>query len=75
MAHLNFANPNGAVLTDIQAASFLGVTRKTLANWRVSGRGPAFMKYGVVRYRLVDLEAFQRKSLRNSTSDTGVDHE
>ena len=29
-----------------QAAEFLGVTPKTLANWRSAGQGPDYIKYG-----------------------------
>ena len=46
----------------------LGVSPKTLANWRCLGIGPQFLKYGgrlgLVRYRLVDLAAWQDAGLR-----------
>jgi hypothetical protein len=47
------------LLTAGQAARFLALAPQTLANWRVSGHGPAFLKLGgAVRYDLADLRAF-----------------
>lgn len=55
------------------AAAFLGLTRRTLEWWRITGRGPRFLKIGAsVRYRITDLEAFERERERTSTSDTGA---
>lgn len=56
-------------LTPNEAAKFLGVSVKTLNNWRSKGRGPAYVKYagaidglgrqrGNVTYRLGDLREF-----------------
>lgn len=56
-------------LTPNQAAKFLGVSVKTLNNWRSKGRGPAYVKYagaidglgrqrGNVTYRLGDLRDY-----------------
>jgi hypothetical protein len=51
------------------AAEVLGITCKTLANWRCLGVGPQFIKHdgrnGAVRYRLVDLVAWQDARRRN----------
>lgn len=33
-------------LTAKEAAAFLGVSCKTLANWRSAGQGPNYIKYG-----------------------------
>lgn len=33
-------------LTAKEAAAFLAVSTKTLANWRSQGRGPSYIKYG-----------------------------
>lgn len=56
-------------LTPNEAAKFLGVSVKTLNNWRSKGLGPAYVKYagaidglgrqrGNVTYRLADLREF-----------------
>jgi hypothetical protein len=60
-----------AALTPSEAAAFLAVNPKTLANWRVSGKGPDFLKYGrrMVRYRLADLVAWRDARIHTSTSD------
>lgn len=59
------------------AARLLGLSPKTLANWRVQGAGPAFIKSpglrGAVRYRLSALRAWQNAHQRKSTSDQGGD--
>lgn len=42
------------------AASLIGVTSQTLANWRVQGRGPRFVSVSPTRvlYKIEDLEAW-----------------
>lgn len=53
------------------AAERLGVKASTLANWRCSGGGPAYIKVGGrVRYRLVDLADWLDAQTRLSTSGT-----
>jgi hypothetical protein len=61
------------ILTEIQAAELLGnISPKTLQAWRVSGRGPVFIKVGrLVRYQMSDLEIFLNHNRRRSTSDVG----
>lgn len=60
------------LLRDRQAAAVLNVSPKTLANWRVCGTGPRFVKSGrLVTYRYADLQAFVAASSRSSTSDKG----
>ena len=50
--------PDGR-LTRRDAAKFIGVATRTLANWRSQGIGPRQTKIGSrVFYRLVDLQAF-----------------
>jgi predicted DNA-binding transcriptional regulator AlpA len=59
---MNF-NRNGA-------AEYLGISRKTLDNWRTTGRGPRFLKLGSrVLYPVVELDAFKAANLRSSTSE------
>ena len=45
-----------------EAAAMLGVSPRTLANWRTQGIGPAFVRIGAVHsrtlYRLDDLQAW-----------------
>jgi hypothetical protein len=48
----------------------LGVPVKTLRNWRVSGRGPPFSKFGaLVRYELATVIRWARERKVNSTSE------
>jgi predicted DNA-binding transcriptional regulator AlpA len=48
------------LLTDLEVAGALKMSRQTLANWRSDGRGPRFVKIGprIVRYHRADLEAW-----------------
>ena len=47
------------MLTDEQAAEFLGMAKQTLRNWRTFGRGPDYLKMGrSVRYKLSSLQRF-----------------
>ena len=55
-----------AALNPSETGRYLGgVTTKTLANWRASGKGPAFIRYGEVgsrvAYLVSDLDAFMKK--------------
>jgi predicted site-specific integrase-resolvase len=53
------------------AAQILCLSEGTLANWRVQGKGPAFVKIGgKICYRDEDINAFIASGLRNSTSET-----
>ena len=57
-------------LTVKQAATYLGLARGTLDNWRTEGRGPRFIKLGSkVVYDTVDLDRWIDHNKRNSTSD------
>ena len=48
----------------------LGVDRRTLERWRVSGIGPTYLKLnGRILYRLQDIEDYEEKSLYRSTSN------
>lgn len=62
-----------ALLTERQAAAFLGYKVKTLQKWRVTGEGPVYISVSrrSVRYRRRDLIAWVNARLRRSTSDTG----
>ena len=57
------------LLKSQQAAEFLKISAKTLANWRNKGKGPNFVKIGgSVSYRFRDLEAFVAIRVYSSTS-------
>ena len=46
----------------------MGLSPKTLERWRVLGIGPVYIRLpGKVVYRIEDVEAFERSSLRQST--------
>lgn len=57
------------LLTTHQAAKRLGVSHRTLEDWRFRGGGPQFCKVGrrLVRYRPDDLETFLECSVRINT--------
>ena len=51
------------------AAAFLGLSKQTLARWRVEGGGPPYCKFGSrVVYRRADLEAFAGGNTFDHTS-------
>lgn len=63
---------NSPLLAERDAALFLNLSVRTLQDWRVSGRGPSFVKIGRrVQYRLADLEGYVATCVRRSTSDRG----
>ena len=56
-------------LTPKETAERLRTGVATLANWRVQGAGPRFIKLGrKVLYPLVEIEAYEQRQLRESTS-------
>jgi predicted site-specific integrase-resolvase len=63
------------LLKPAAVAAQLGVTTKTLARWRVSGKGPRFVKLqsGGIRYDAKDIEDEIAARVRCSTSDAGED--
>lgn len=69
------------LLTPEQAAEYLGLSPKTLANWRVKGAkaGEPVLRYiragGRIRYRYGDLVDFIEASCRENTSQLGGDDE
>jgi len=66
--------PKDHLLRDTEVATLIGVTRKTLENWRHSGNGPEFLKLGhkVVRYHPETLEIWLAKRKRTSTMNRRV---
>lgn len=60
-------------LTAKEAAERLRVNNGTLSNWRVRGDGPRYIKLGrKVLYPLAEIEAFEQRQLRVSTSQRGA---
>lgn len=58
------------LMTEIDAALFLGLSVRTLQQWRVAGGGPKFTKLGrAVRYAPSDLSAFVEAGRRAHTSE------
>lgn len=60
------------LLTTKQAAKFVGLSESTLNQYRVTGRGPRFIRLGgsrLVRYDRRELETWARSDQRLSTSE------
>jgi excisionase family DNA binding protein len=64
---------NNKLLTTIEAASYLNLSKAFLERDRWAGAKVPFIKIGerAVRYRLDDLEKFVQSRMRLSTSDMG----
>ncbi|ODU68446.1 MAG: hypothetical protein ABT11_16775 [Novosphingobium sp. SCN 66-18] len=57
-----------------QAAHYLGLAAKTLANLRSRGEGPPFRRHGgQVRYHINDLEEWSRTNGRKPRKNGGGD--
>ncbi len=59
------------LLTENDAADVLGVSPRTLANWRSRGGGPHFVRLNgkAIRYRASDLDDFIEKNIQSHTSE------
>jgi hypothetical protein len=62
------------MLSPREVAEMLGMTPGSLANWRVTGGGPVFVRIGTrkIMYRSEDVEAFISGGVRTSTSDVAA---
>lgn len=59
------------LIDETQAAAILGLSRRTLQAWRVSGAGPVYRKIGCrVLYAEADIADFIAASRRHHTSET-----
>lgn len=59
-----------SVMSTKEAALFLGISYRTLEDWRLTGRGPQFVKLGrLVRYLRTALLDFMDQ---NSFTNTGA---
>ena len=67
-------NPRANWLTETQTAERLNMSVKWLQKDRLHGSRLRYAKFGsAVRYALADIEAFERASMRSSTSNVGAD--
>ncbi len=58
------------LMTTIEAADYLTLSKPTLERWRLTGEGPKFAKMGdAVRYRQEDLDAFVSESIVKTTAE------
>jgi excisionase family DNA binding protein len=58
------------VYTTKEAARLLGVSHRTLEDWRTRGAGPRFIMLGrLVRYRATDLERFVNRNDFGNTAE------
>lgn len=63
----------GELLTPAQASRVTGIAEGTLANYRTTGRGPAFHKIArYVRYDSTDLDQWMRSRRYTSTSQASA---
>lgn len=57
-------------LTTEEAAAVLRVSAGTLANWRVTGKGPKYAKFGSrVLYPADELDRWQQSKLQRNTGE------
>lgn len=63
----NMPFENHAVISSAEAAWMLGISPRTLANWRAQGRGPVYVRLGKSRspvlYRVKDVESWLESRL------------
>jgi len=59
--------PDGRMDTK-NAATYCGLSTKTLAMWRSQGTGPKFLKLGRVFYYREDLDVWLKSGVVNSTA-------
>ncbi len=64
-------NNDKNLLTEREAADFLGVTSRCLQAWRYRGGGPKFVRISsrCIRYRQSDLREWTEARLRSDTSE------
>jgi len=62
------------LLTEKQAARYLGFSPRALQNWRLRGGGPLFVKISnrAVRYRLSDLIQWVERRVRTNTTQSNL---
>lgn len=62
-----------ALMNEASAAAYLDLTPRCMQNFRLTGRGPRFIKIGkrCVRYRRRELDLYAESLLVSSTSEEG----
>ena len=62
-----------ALISEGEAADFLGLQKGTIQNWRQSGIGSRYVRLSArcIRYRRIDLKEWADEHLRRSTADPG----
>ena len=62
-----------ALITERDAANFLGLTDRTMQAWRRKGGGPRYVKISsrCIRYRRAELREWADARVRTSTADPG----
>ena len=64
---LSIATITPTALPSVTAAAYVGVSRKTLSNWRALGEGPAYVRLGRsgarIVYRVADLDRYLAERL------------
>lgn len=65
-----FPSDDDALLNEEQTAAFIGVTRRAMQAWRLSGQGPQYIKISsrCIRYRKRELVTWSENRLQTSTS-------
>lgn len=65
-----FPADDEALLNETQAAAFIGVTRRALQSWRISGKGPKYVRISArcIRYRKPNLIEWGETLTQTSTS-------
>ena len=62
------------LLTQKQLARRWALSERTLERWRCTGEGPTYIKLGgLVRYRLVDVLAYEQENLCQRRPTSGSD--
>jgi excisionase family DNA binding protein len=73
MAVLSTAQRTKKLITETEAASLLGISRRTLQKWRLTGGGPEYLKVGkCVRYAEDCIQGWLERCRRRSTSEMVV---
>ncbi len=68
MSTATLDTPQSNLLTEPQAAQYLGVCHATLRQWRYQKRGPSYSRLGTwkgIRYRLSDLQEWLKSREKN----------
>ena len=67
------ARKESPFLATAEAATYVGLSRRTLEKMRTAGNGPIYRKHGrYVRYHIADLDAWSATRRTSSTSEYGT---